>query len=88
MENVFSKHPRLVHKFYLEDVDQKPMSFSPIDQYFDRSIVLDYNYNNDLDITRYVENYDEFQSLIRNWCKKTPQHYSALPDYVREQLDL
>jgi hypothetical protein len=88
MESVFSKHKRLIHKFYLEDVGHSPVSFTPITEYFSLKIILDYQYDTNMGLEHYIENPEDFQLLIRDWCKKMPEHYSALPDYVREQLEI
>jgi len=86
-ENIFSKHKNFVDLLYLEDFSQEKNSFQNINNYFDREVILENNYENK-NLEHYIKNYQEFENFIKEEARKSSNHYRALPTYITQGLDL
>jgi hypothetical protein len=87
LENLFAKESNVIEKLYFEDIVNNNIS-NNLDTYFNKKIIFDHNYNNDDNISSYIGNFEELQSLIMEEVKKNHTHYSALPSYIVNQLAL
>jgi hypothetical protein len=87
LENLFAKESNVIEKLYFEDIVNNNIS-NNLDTYFNKKIIFDHNYNNDDNISSYIGNFEELQSLIMEEVKKNHMHYSALPSYIVNQLAL
>jgi hypothetical protein len=87
LENEYSFHKNFIHKVYLEDLSDS-VRYSKINDYFDHDIIFNSGYNDSHDMSKYFTNFEELKEFISQYCKSARLHYSALPDYIVQQLDL
>lgn len=87
LENTFANNFNVVEKMYFEDII-KNNNTNNLDNYFDKKIIFDFNYDDNDSIYFYMKNFEELQDLIMKEVKKYHVHYSALPYYIKSQLDL
>lgn len=87
LENLFTNGFSVIEKLYFEDIitDTIPNN---LNLYFGKEIIFNHNYNNEAGHSSYIENFEELQNFIMQEIKNHHIHYSALPEYVINQLAL
>lgn len=86
-ENYYPKHKNFIDKIYMEDIVSGNASFDKINDFFSKDIDFSNNYVDD-DLSSYYKNFEEFKGFMISYCKSAYYHYSALPSYILEDLDL
>jgi hypothetical protein len=86
-ENVFHNHANLIEKIYLEDLIENNISFEKVNNYFKKEIQFSANYTED-SIDEYVKNFEELKKFILEKVHLSKYHFSALPTYILQELEL
>jgi hypothetical protein len=86
-EKVLTNHATFVDKIYLEDFDKKDVVIKSINNYFQKNILFNTDFKED-DYEKYYKNFEEFRTFILEYVYSAKEHYSEMPDYIKNLLEL
>jgi len=87
IENSFQRDLKIIDKIYFEDLIIDPVR-PKLNEYFNRNLIFDTGYNDSDQIDTYIKNFQEMKDFILKEAKSFPSHYSALPDYIKKELEI